>query len=60
MIAMLKSAQLLAELVLLRQLGFTPAECRSCLGHHWELDNVRENVKKGYPKWFDEPGTSLG
>jgi hypothetical protein len=60
MIAMLKSAQLLAELVLLRQLGFTPAECRSCLGHHWELDNVREHVKKGYPKWFDEPGTSLG
>jgi hypothetical protein len=56
MVAMLYSARLFAELVLLRQLGFTPAECRRSLGHHWELDNVREHVKKGYPAWFAEPG----
>jgi hypothetical protein len=59
MIAMLYSARLFAELVLLRQLGFTAAQCRSSLGHHWELDNVREHVKKGYPAWFAEPGATL-
>jgi hypothetical protein len=59
MIAMLYSAQLLAELVLLRQLGFTAAECRNSLGHHWELENVREHVNKGYPAWFAESGASL-
>jgi Apea-like HEPN len=59
MIAMLYSARLLAELVLLRQLGFTRAQCRSSLGHHWELDNVREHVKKGYPAWSAEPGATL-
>jgi hypothetical protein len=52
MIAMLDPARLLAELVLLRQLRFTHARCRNSLGHHWELDNVREHVKKGYPRWF--------
>ena len=55
-IAMLSSAQLPAELVLLRQLGFTAAQCRRSLEHHWELDNVRDRVKKGYPAWFAEPG----
>lgn len=58
-IAMLYSTQLLAELVLLRQLGFTPAQCRSSLGHHWELDNVREHVKRGYPVWFTAPDATL-
>jgi len=58
MIAMLYSARLFAELVLLRQLGFTAAQCRRSLEHHWELDNVREHVKKGYPAWFPTPGTA--
>jgi ApeA N-terminal domain 1/Apea-like HEPN len=60
MIAVLYSARLFAELVLLRQLGFTAAQCRSSLGHHWELHNVREHVKKGYPAWFAEPGATRG
>lgn len=55
MIAMLYSARLFAQLVLLRQLGFTDAQCRSSLRHHWELENVQAHVKKGYPTWFDEP-----
>ncbi|MBM0201951.1 hypothetical protein JNW90_01620 [Micromonospora sp. STR1s_5] len=59
MIAMLYSARLFAELTLLRQLGFTPAQCRSSLRRHWELDNARDHVKKGYPEWFVEPGGSL-
>jgi hypothetical protein len=59
MIAMLHSARLFAELVLLRQLGFTAAECRSSLEYHWELDNVRKRVRKGYPAWFAEPRGDL-
>lgn len=56
MVAMLYSAQMLAELVLLRELGFTDAQCCSSLGHHWELDQVREQVEKAYPAWFvDHP-----
>jgi hypothetical protein len=57
MIAMLCSAQLFAALVLFRQLGFNSTECRWSLEHHWELDDVREQVKRGFPGWFDEPGT---
>ncbi|PZF85079.1 hypothetical protein C1I93_28845 [Micromonospora endophytica] len=57
MIAMLYSARLFAELVLLRQLGLSAAQCRSSLSRQWELGNVREYVKKGYPAWFAEPGS---
>lgn len=51
-VAMLKSAQLFAEVVLLRQLGFTDAECRRSIEHHWERQNVRAFVERYFPEWF--------
>jgi hypothetical protein len=51
-VAMLYSGQLFAELVLLRQLGFTDAQCRRSIEHHWERQNVRALVEKGFPEWF--------
>lgn len=52
MVAMFSSARLFAEVVLLRQLGFTEDECRRSLSHHWERENVRALMKKGFPEWF--------
>jgi hypothetical protein len=52
MIAMLYSARLFAEVILLRQLGFSDTECRRSLDHHWERENTRAKVKKGFPSWF--------
>jgi hypothetical protein len=51
-VAMLSSAQLFAEVVLLRQLGFTDAQCRRSIEHHWERQKVRAFVQKGFPEWF--------
>jgi hypothetical protein len=51
-VAMICSAQLFAEVVLLRQLGFTDEQCRRSIEHHWERENVRALVKKGFPEWF--------
>jgi len=51
-VAMLYSGQLFAEVVLLRQLGFTDAQCRRSIEHHWERQNVRALVQKGFPEWF--------
>jgi hypothetical protein len=51
-VSMLKSAQLFAEVVLLRQLGFTDSQCRHSIEHHWERQNVRAFVQKGFPEWF--------
>lgn len=55
MVAMLYSARLFAEVALLRQLGFSDAECRRSLEHHWERENVRAKVEKGFPEWFSDP-----
>lgn len=52
MVAMLFSARFLAEFVLLRQLGFTAAECRRAMGHNWGIDNVRSHMRKAFPDWF--------
>jgi ApeA N-terminal domain 1 len=51
-VAMLYSGQLFAEVVLLRQLGFTDAQCRRSIDYHWEREKVRALVKKGFPEWF--------
>jgi hypothetical protein len=51
-VAMLKSAQLFAEVVLLRQLGFTDAQCRRSIEHHWERQNVRAFMERYFPEWF--------
>lgn len=58
MVAMLDSARLFAEVVLLRRLGFTDAECRRSLEHHWERENVRALVEKGFPEWFASPAVT--
>ncbi|MCX4513278.1 hypothetical protein OHA27_23760 [Streptomyces sp. NBC_01619] len=61
MIGMLSSALLLAEAVLLRQLGFSDAVCRRSLDYHWERENVRGLVMRGFPEWFtDSGGTPAG
>jgi hypothetical protein len=52
MVAMLYSARLFAEVILLRQLGFSDAEVRRSLDHHWERKNTRAKVEKGFPSWF--------
>jgi ApeA-like protein/HEPN superfamily Apea-like protein len=51
-VAMLKSAQLFAEVLLLRQLGFTDTQCRRSIEHHWERQKVRAFVEQGFPQWF--------
>ena len=51
-VAMLYSGQLFAEVVLLRRLGFTDAQCRRSIEHHWERQNVRAFVQRGFPGWF--------
>ncbi|WP_157751840.1 ApeA N-terminal domain 1-containing protein [Actinoplanes derwentensis] len=50
--AILQSAQLLAEMILLRELGFSTHECRRSFEHHWEINSARHHVKKGFPEWF--------
>ncbi|MFE9813533.1 HEPN domain-containing protein [Streptomyces sp. NPDC005773] len=52
MVALFTSARLFAETVLLRRLGFSVDECRRSLGHHWELQNVRDRVETAFPEWF--------
>ncbi|WP_405541014.1 hypothetical protein OG478_52700 [Streptomyces phaeochromogenes] len=53
MVALLRSTCLFAELVLLRQLGFSKEECRQALRHNWESENARHRMEISFPEWFD-------
>ena len=52
MVALLSTARLFAESVLLRQLGFNAEECRQALRHSWELQNAERRMRKCFPEWF--------
>ncbi|MFJ8582639.1 HEPN domain-containing protein [Micromonospora sp. NPDC093277] len=52
MIAMLRSAQFLAELVLLRELGFSDADCQQALDHRGERESRRSQMERSFPAWF--------
>ncbi|MFF9490223.1 HEPN domain-containing protein [Streptomyces sp. NPDC014676] len=52
MVALLRTARLFAESVLLRQLGFSAEECRQAFCHDWELQNAERRMRKSFPEWF--------
>ncbi|MEU5757122.1 HEPN domain-containing protein [Streptomyces sp. NPDC047829] len=52
MVALLRTARLFAEVVLLRQLGFSTEECRQALRHSWELQNAQQRMRDSFPEWF--------
>ncbi|MEU3664487.1 HEPN domain-containing protein [Streptomyces sp. NPDC032940] len=56
MVALLRTACLFAESVLLRQLGFTAEECRQALRHDWGLQNAERRMRKSFPEWFGVTG----
>ncbi|MFG2352030.1 ApeA N-terminal domain 1-containing protein [Streptomyces phaeochromogenes] len=55
MVALLRSARLFAELVLLRQLGFSTEECRQALRHNWESENAKHRMENSFAEWFAAP-----
>ncbi|BEL05413.1 hypothetical protein Q0Z83_036040 [Actinoplanes sichuanensis] len=54
MVAIMLSARFLAELVLLREVGFSDAECRQAFDNRWEAINVRSHMLKSFPQWFSQ------